>query len=95
MAQLKEKVKELEQKSKGMKKKINPKAVNMIDSVEKQEATLKKKLATVLKDREKIEETIDQLDGFKRTALEMTWTKVTKCVLLFLLHMNESHACFL
>lgn len=31
MAQQKERVKELEAKSKGMKKKINPKAVNMTD----------------------------------------------------------------
>jgi structural maintenance of chromosome 2 len=49
-------------------------------SVEKQETTLKKKLATVLKDREKIEQTIEELDRYKRTALERTWEKVTKCV---------------
>lgn len=61
-----------------MKKKVNPKAMNMIDSVEKQETTLKKKLATVLKDREKIERTIEQLDKFKFTTLEATWAKVTK-----------------
>ncbi|KAI0698009.1 condensin complex subunit SMC2 [Cytidiella melzeri] len=76
MAQLKEKVKELESKSKGMKKKINPKSVNMTDSVEKQEASLKKMLSQVLKDKEKIEQTIEELDRYKRDALEKTWSKV-------------------
>lgn len=75
---LRDKARDLESSQKSMKKKINPKAVNMIDSVEKQETTLKKKLATVLKDREKIEQTIEELDKFKRTALESTWSKVTK-----------------
>ncbi|KAI0075029.1 P-loop containing nucleoside triphosphate hydrolase protein [Panus rudis PR-1116 ss-1] len=59
-----------------MKKKINPKVINMIDSVEKKEASLKKMLATVLKDKEKIEQTIDELDRYKRDALEKTWKKV-------------------
>ncbi|KAI0086823.1 condensin complex subunit SMC2 [Irpex rosettiformis] len=76
MAQLKEKVKELEHKSKGMKKKINPKAVNMTDSVEKQETSLKKMLNQVLRDKEKIEQTIEELDRYKRDALEKTWSKV-------------------
>ncbi|KAI0337135.1 condensin complex subunit SMC2 [Trametopsis cervina] len=76
MGQLREKVKELESKSRGMKKKINPKSVNMTDSVEKQESSLKKMLTQVLKDKEKIEQTIEELDRYKRDALEKTWTKV-------------------
>lgn len=45
-------------------------------SVEKRETSLKKMLATVLKDKEKIEETIDELDRYKRDALQKTWEKV-------------------
>ncbi|GJE94134.1 condensin complex subunit SMC2 [Phanerochaete sordida] len=75
---LREKTRELEGQQKSMKKKVNPKAMAMIDSVEKQESTLKKKLTQVLGDREKIEKTIEELDKFKYTALENTWTKVTK-----------------
>lgn len=45
-------------------------------SVEKKEASLKKMLSTVLKDKEKIEETIVELDRYKRDALQKTWEKV-------------------
>ncbi|KAI5123009.1 hypothetical protein M0805_007631 [Coniferiporia weirii] len=76
MGRLKEKARELEEQQKGMKKKINPKVLNMIDSVEKREAALKKMHATVLKDKEKIEETIEELDRYKRDALQKTWEKV-------------------
>ncbi|KAG8863674.1 Structural maintenance of chromosomes protein 2 [Serendipita sp. 405] len=76
--QTKEKAKELEELQKGMKKKINPKVMNMIDTVEKKEAELKKNLLIVLGDKTKIEETIDQLDVLKLEALEKTWTKVSK-----------------
>jgi len=43
-------------------------------------------LATVLKDKVKIEETIEELDRYKRDALEKTWEKVngydTSCPLI-------------
>jgi structural maintenance of chromosome 2 len=45
-------------------------------SVEKQESELKKMLAQVMKDKEKIEQTIEELDRYKRDALEKTWSKV-------------------
>ncbi|KAL7276940.1 Structural maintenance of chromosomes protein 2 [Rhizina undulata] len=67
----------LTERSQGMKKKINPKVMNMIDSVEKKEATLKNMLRTVIKDKRKIEETIDSLDQYKKEALQKTWQKVT------------------
>ncbi|KZT03117.1 condensin complex subunit SMC2 [Laetiporus sulphureus 93-53] len=73
---LKEKARDLEAQQKGMKKKVNPKVINMIDTVEKKEASLKKMLATVLKDKEKIEQTIEELDRYKLDALEKTWSKV-------------------
>jgi structural maintenance of chromosome 2 len=79
-----------------MKKKVDPKVMNMIDmcvlpapafserpnaghffsSVEKREASLKKMLGTVLKDKEKTEQTIKGLDRYKRDALKTTWEKV-------------------
>ncbi|THG98165.1 hypothetical protein EW026_g3966 [Hermanssonia centrifuga] len=73
---LKDKARELESQQKGMKKKINPKVITMIDSVEKREASLKKMLSTVMKDKEKIEQTIEELDRYKLDALDKTWTKV-------------------
>ncbi|CAK5267189.1 unnamed protein product [Mycena citricolor] len=74
--ELKTQVEQLMQKSKGMKKTINPKVLAMIDTVEKRESSLKKMLSTVVKDKEKIEYTIAELDRFKREALETTWKKV-------------------
>ncbi|KAI9507224.1 condensin complex subunit SMC2 [Russula earlei] len=74
--QLKDRARELEEQQRGMKKKVNPKVMNMIDTVEKREASLKKMLGTVLKDKEKIEQTIEELDRYKRDALKTTWEKV-------------------
>ena len=59
-----------------MKKKINPKVMNMIDSVEKKEASLRNMMRTVVKDKAKIEETISSLDEYKKEALHKTWSKV-------------------
>jgi structural maintenance of chromosome 2 len=44
--------------------------------VEKREAALRKMYTTVMKDKEKIEETIKQLDEYKLDALQKTWEKV-------------------
>lgn len=52
--------------------------MNMLDRVEKEEQSLKKKLAIVLNDKTKIEETIVKLDVKKREALQNTWEKVNK-----------------
>ncbi|KAK2591642.1 Structural maintenance of chromosomes protein 2 [Conoideocrella luteorostrata] len=62
----------------GMKKKINPKVMNMIDSVEKKEVTLKHMIKTVIRDKRKIEETIISLDDYKKKALQETWEKVNR-----------------
>lgn len=61
-----------------MGKRVNNKVMNMIDSVEKKEQALKKMMATVLKDKSKIESTIAELDRYKRDALIKTWTKVNE-----------------
>ncbi|KAH9979381.1 condensin complex subunit SMC2 [Lactifluus volemus] len=76
IAQMKDRARELEEQQRGMKKKVNPKVMNMIDTVEKREASLQKMLGTVLKDKEKIEQTIEELDRYKRDALKKTWEKV-------------------
>ncbi|KAL2120728.1 hypothetical protein VTJ04DRAFT_4755 [Mycothermus thermophilus] len=68
--------KNLLERSQGLKKKINPKVMNMIDSVEKKEATLKHMMRTVMRDKRKIEETIVSLDDYKKKALHETWEKV-------------------
>ncbi|EFW98809.1 nuclear condensin complex subunit [Grosmannia clavigera kw1407] len=66
----------LTERFQGMKKKINPKVMNMIDSVEKKEVSLKHMMKTVIRDKRKIEETIVSLDDYKKKALHQTWTKV-------------------
>ncbi|KAJ7178719.1 condensin complex subunit SMC2 [Mycena crocata] len=76
MPALKIRVEELTAQNKGMKKSINPKVLAMIDNVEKRESGLKKNLETVMGDKDKIEDTIAELDRYKREALESTWKKV-------------------
>lgn len=69
-------LKTLTDRFQGMKKKINPKVMNMIDSVEKKEVALKHMMKTVVRDKRKIEETIISLDDYKKKALLQTWEKV-------------------
>ena len=74
----KSQLRNLTERFQNMKKKINPKVMNMIDSVEKKEAALKNMMKTVVRDKRKIEETIMSLDEYKKAALEKTWRKVDK-----------------
>ncbi|RSH91525.1 Structural maintenance of chromosomes protein 2 [Saitozyma podzolica] len=76
LPQAREQCRELEAQQKGMGRKINTKVMNMIDNVEKKEQALKKMMATVLKDKSMIEDTIAELDRYKRDALAKTWEKV-------------------
>src|ERR1700753_2785311 len=76
MAECKSTLKKKEEQISGMKKKINPKVMNMIDNVEKKETSLKNKMKTVIRDKRKIEETIESLDHYKKDALHKTWEKV-------------------
>jgi structural maintenance of chromosome 2 len=64
------------ERSQGLRKKINPKVMNMIDSVEKKEVSLKHMMKTVIRDKRKIEDTIINLDDYKKKALQETWQKV-------------------
>ncbi|KAF2395743.1 RecF/RecN/SMC protein [Trichodelitschia bisporula] len=77
MSECKATLKTLTERFQGMKKKINPKVMNMIDNVEKKEASLKNMMRTVIKDKRKIEETIVSLDEYKKDALHKTWEKVS------------------
>ncbi|MCJ1225784.1 Structural maintenance of chromosomes protein 2 [Toensbergia leucococca] len=76
IAECKSSLRNLTERFQGMKKKINPKVMNMIDNVEKKEAALKNMMRTVIRDKRKIEETIVSLDEYKKEALHKTWTKV-------------------
>lgn len=76
IAECKANLRNLTERFQGMKKKINPKVMNMIDNVEKKEVALKNMMRTVIRDKRKIEETISSLDEYKKEALHKTWTKV-------------------
>ena len=78
MGEAKANLKNVTERFQGMKKKINPAVMNMIDSVEKKEASLKQNMRTVIKDKKKIEETIGSLDEYKKAALWKTWEKVNR-----------------
>ena len=82
MLGMKEKAKELEQRVKSMSGKVDRNAISKLEKDEKQEASAKSMLAHVLKDKEKIEDTIKELDRCKREALEKTWEVVNGCVCL-------------
>ncbi|KAK4705538.1 structural maintenance of chromosome 2, partial [Phenoliferia sp. Uapishka_3] len=76
MADVKSKCATLEAEQQGMKKKVNPKVLSMIDSVEKKEKELMIMYRQVLSDKSKIEKTVAKLDGYKKEQLQNTWEKV-------------------
>ena len=76
MSSCKSTLKTLSERCHNMKNKINPKVMSMIDSVEKKEVSLKNMMRTVIRDKKKIEETIENLDEYKKEALQRTWEKV-------------------
>ncbi|KZT31844.1 hypothetical protein SISSUDRAFT_1038159 [Sistotremastrum suecicum HHB10207 ss-3] len=69
MGEIREKCKLLEEQQKGMKKSINQGVLSTLQTVKKCETELKKSLSIVLADKEKIVETIAELDRYKRDAL--------------------------
>ncbi|KAG0000925.1 Structural maintenance of chromosomes protein 2 [Entomortierella chlamydospora] len=70
------KLKQLDEKHSAMKNKVNPKVMTMLENQEKREVSLKQMLATVQRDKTKIEDTIVSLDDYKNEALERTYSKV-------------------
>ncbi|KAJ4291843.1 Structural maintenance of chromosomes protein 2 [Kalmusia sp. IMI 367209] len=76
MSECKARRKTMDERLRGMKNKVNPKVMATIDSTEKKEASLKKNMSIVIKDKKKIEETIVKLDQYKEEKLHEVWTKV-------------------
>lgn len=68
----------LQEKFEGMKRKVNVNIMSMIDNVEKKEALLKHMVRTIEKDKSKIVNTIDKLNGYKRDTLNTTYQKVSE-----------------
>lgn len=52
--------------------------------VEAKEASLRQMLSTVKRDKEKIEDTIGKINGYKMDALNKTWSKVNEYELVWL-----------
>lgn len=72
-----EQVNILEDRFQGMRRKVNTNIMNMIDNVEKKEASLKQMIRTIEKDKAKIENTVEKLNGYKRSTLDVTYKKVS------------------
>ncbi|TFK24482.1 P-loop containing nucleoside triphosphate hydrolase protein [Coprinopsis marcescibilis] len=72
-----ERRKELQDSQNGMKKKINHKVIHTLEGTENREKELINMLKMVNQDKSKIEKTIDELDRYKRAALQKTWDQVT------------------
>ncbi|TPX31945.1 hypothetical protein SmJEL517_g04864 [Synchytrium microbalum] len=76
VSEAKKRKKQLEDRNDHLRHNINPQVIDMLDRMEKRETSLKQMLATVKKDKTKIEDTIASLDEYKREALQKTWEKV-------------------
>lgn len=78
MRDVKQLCQRLEAQQNGLKRKVNPRVMSMIDSVEKKDASLQHMLSTVLRDKNKIEQTIAELDRYKKDALQTTFEQVNR-----------------
>lgn len=67
----------LKDKIQTLKRKVNVNIMNMIENVEKKEASLKQMVKTIEKDKSKILATINKLNGYKRDTLNTTYQKVS------------------
>lgn len=66
----------LQERFQGMKRKVNPNIMSMIDVYEKKESELQGMVKTIERDKRKIEETVATLNEHKKQALVKTWRKV-------------------
>eukprot|EP00899_Mesostigma_viride_P003874 jgi/Mesvir1/13488/Mv16537-RA.1 len=73
-AQLEEATKQQE----SLSKRVNKRVMSMFDKAEQEAQDLMAKKNTVLRDKRKIEEVINELDEKKREALQRTWEKVNR-----------------
>ncbi|KAJ3192339.1 Structural maintenance of chromosomes protein 2 [Irineochytrium annulatum] len=69
---------QLSEKHKRLGRTLDRNVLEVFDKVEKKEVSLVQMLATVKKDKKKIEDTIASLDQHKKDALERTWTRVSR-----------------
>ncbi|KAJ1564035.1 Structural maintenance of chromosomes protein 2 [Nowakowskiella sp. JEL0078] len=67
---------QLRERKDGLNQSVDREVMGTIDRYEKKEKELKTMYTTVRKDKKKIEDTMDSLDGFKRDALAKTFTQV-------------------
>lgn len=67
----------LKERFDSMKKKVNANIMSQIDNVEKKEASLRHMIRTITRDKTKIENTIEKLNGYKRDTLNTTYQKVS------------------
>lgn len=68
----------LQEKFQSMRRKVNVNIMSMIENVEKKETSLKTMVKTIEKDKSKIVNTINKLNGYKRDTLNTTYQKVSK-----------------
>lgn len=73
-----ERLQTLQEKFDSMRKKVNANIMSQIDNVEKKEASLRHMIRTITKDKSKIENTIEKLNGYKRDTLNTTYQKVSE-----------------
>ncbi|TPX71866.1 hypothetical protein SpCBS45565_g00860 [Spizellomyces sp. 'palustris'] len=76
LGEVRKRVSQLEERHKILERKLDQHVMDKFDRVEKKETQLKQMLATVKRDKRKIQETIGELDKYKREALRKTWEKV-------------------
>ncbi|KAJ1737582.1 Structural maintenance of chromosomes protein 2 [Coemansia sp. Benny D160-2] len=76
--QAKRNLRKLESQFESMRKTTNTAVMANIENVTKRETSLKQMLKTVIRDKRKIEDTIESLDKYKVETLERTWKLVDK-----------------
>ncbi|KAJ3108459.1 Structural maintenance of chromosomes protein 2 [Phlyctochytrium planicorne] len=69
---------QLDQRFKGLVRNVDRSALEVLDRLEKKEASLHQMISTVKKDKKKIEDTISTLDMHKKETLDRTWQAVNK-----------------
>ncbi|KAJ3070387.1 Structural maintenance of chromosomes protein 2 [Podochytrium sp. JEL0797] len=78
IVELRKKVVQLTERHKATSRTLDRTVMDQFDRIEKKESSLVAKISTVLKDKTKIEETIDSLEKFKIDKLLKTWEKVSR-----------------
>ncbi|KAJ3092417.1 Structural maintenance of chromosomes protein 2 [Quaeritorhiza haematococci] len=77
-AQSHQRRKQLAEQRDALRKTVNTDAMQDFEIIEKKEVSLKNKLVTINRDKRKIEDTIKELDQYKRETLQRTWEKVNR-----------------